>query len=33
MNEANFDESNVDWQQLPDLNHLWLSILDEDDTA
>ena len=33
MNIANFDESNVDWQQLPDPDHLWLSILDVDDTA
>ena len=33
MNIANFDESKVNWQRLPDLDHLWLSILDVDDTA
>ena len=33
MNVANFDESKVNWQRLPDLDHLWLSILDVDDTA
>ena len=33
INIANFDESKVNWQRLPDLDHLWLSILDVDDTA
>ena len=33
MNAANLDESKGDWQQLSDLDHLWLSILDMDDTA
>lgn len=33
MNAANLDESKVDWQQLSNLDHLWFSILDTDDTA
>ncbi len=28
-----FDESSVDWQQLPGIDHTWLSILSVDDTA
>mgnify|MGYP004408803799 FL=1 len=33
MNAASLDESKGDWQQLSNLDHLWLSILDMDDTA
>ena len=33
MNVSNFDESKVHWQRLPDLDHLWLSILDVGETA
>ena len=33
MNAANLDESKGDWHQLPNLDHLWLSIRDMDDTA
>ena len=33
MNTETFDETKVDWQQLPDVDHVWLSILDVDDTA
>ena len=33
MNAANLDESKGDWHQLPNLDHLWLSIRDVDDTA
>ena len=28
MNTETFDETKVDWQQLPDVDHVWLSILD-----
>lgn len=28
-----FDESGVNWQPLPDIDHVWLSVLDVDDTA
>lgn len=33
MSNENFDESKVDWKALPDTEHIWLSILDVDDTA
>ncbi len=33
MSNEVFDENKVDWQQLPDTDHVWLSILDVDDTA
>ena len=33
MHVANFDESKVNWQRLPDLDHLWPSILDVGETA
>ena len=33
MNAANLDESKGDGQQLSNLDHLWLSIRDMDDTA
>ncbi len=28
-----FDENTVTWHQLPDVEHVWLSILDVDQTA
>ena len=28
-----FDESKIEWGQLPDIDHVWLSILNVDDTA
>ncbi len=33
MNVSNFDESKVYWQRLPELDHLWPSILDVGETA
>ena len=33
MNVSSFDESKVHWQRLPDLDHLWPSILDVGETA
>ena len=32
-NLSRFDERTVDWQPLPDVDHVWLSILNVDDTA
>lgn len=31
QNSHSFDDSQIDWQQLPDTEHLWFSILDVDD--
>ena len=28
-----FDDANIDWQQLPDTDHLWFSILDVDEDS
>ena len=28
-----FDESKIEWSRLPDIDHVWLSILDVDETA
>ena len=28
-----FDESKIAWERLPDIDHVWLSILNVDDTA
>ena len=33
MSNDNFDESKVDCKALPDTEHIWLYILDVDDTA
>ena len=32
-NLSRFDERTVDWLPLPDVDHVWLSILNVDDTA
>ena len=32
-NLSRFDQSKVEWQPLPDVDHVWLSILNVDDTA
>tara|TARA_B100001564_G_C20560742_1_gene633611 strand:- start:89 stop:592 length:504 start_codon:yes stop_codon:yes gene_type:complete len=32
-NLSRFDENKVEWQALPDVDHVWLSILNVDDTA
>ena len=32
-NLYSFDESNVNWSPMPDVEHAWISILDVDDTA
>ena len=32
-NVHNFDESTIEWDRLPDIDHVWLSILHVDDTA
>ncbi|HBX99475.1 MAG TPA: regulator [Gammaproteobacteria bacterium] len=32
-NLYSFDESNINWSPMPDVEHAWISILDVDDTA
>ena len=33
LDAQSFDENTITWHQLPDVEHVWLSILDVDETA
>ena len=33
LDTQSFDENTITWHQLPDVEHVWLSILDVDETA
>ena len=33
LDTQSFNENTITWHQLPDLEHVWLSILDIDETA